>query len=138
MSEPANAANHSHVARTQRQQSDLRVSVVELKHAGGARSGTSTDCCPSDLLSERFRSRGCRALERLLVTALDRVDSAEVSTSPSLRTDAWLLAAATGFAAAVLIHGFDHARRGADSVGRDVFWIGTAAIVVEGGLVVLA
>jgi hypothetical protein len=53
-------------------------------------------------------------------------------------TDARLAAAATFFAAAVLIHGADHVRRGIDSVGRDVFWAGTSAIALEVGLVVLA
>lgn len=38
---------------------------------------------------------------------------------------------------AVLIHGADHARRGTDSVGSDVFWLGTAAIVIEVALVIL-
>lgn len=53
------------------------------------------------------------------------------------RTDAWLAAAATGFAIAVLVHNSDHLRRGADSVNLDVFWIGTSAIALEITLVVL-
>jgi hypothetical protein len=48
-----------------------------------------------------------------------------------------LAAAATFFAVAVLIHNSDHTRRGADSVNLDVFWIGTSAILLEVGLVVL-
>jgi len=54
------------------------------------------------------------------------------------RDDRLLLGAATFFAVAVLIHNSDHARRGANSVGRDVFWIGTAAIAIEVGVVVFA
>lgn len=45
--------------------------------------------------------------------------------------------AATFFAAAVVVHGLDHARRGADSLRLDVFWAGTAAIALEVGVVVL-
>jgi hypothetical protein len=48
-----------------------------------------------------------------------------------------LLWAAALFTFAVLVHGADHVRRGADSVGRDVFWVGTAALVLEVGVVVL-
>ena len=54
------------------------------------------------------------------------------------RGDNWLVLAATFFAAAVLIHGADHARRGAGAVSRDVFWAGTAALLLEVALVVLA
>ncbi|MEY2404788.1 MAG: hypothetical protein QOD38_2339 [Acidimicrobiaceae bacterium] len=54
-----------------------------------------------------------------------------------VRTDAWLPAAATFFAVAVLIHNSDHLRRGADAVNLDVFWIGTSAIALEVALVVL-
>ena len=56
---------------------------------------------------------------------------------PGIRTDAWLAGAATVFAVAVLIHNSDHLRRGADSVNLDVFWIGTSAMFLEVGLVVL-
>ncbi len=45
--------------------------------------------------------------------------------------------AATFFALAVLIHNTDHLRRGGDSVTADVFWLGTAAIAIEVGVVVL-
>lgn len=48
-----------------------------------------------------------------------------------------LVAAATLFTLAVLVHNADHARRGADSVSKDVFWIGTAAIALEVAVVVL-
>lgn len=61
--------------------------------------------------------------------------SAEAGTR---RDDQLLVWAATFFAAAVLVHGMDHARRGADSLSLDVFWAGTAAITVEVGVVVLA
>ena len=45
--------------------------------------------------------------------------------------------AATLFTLAVLIHNFDHLRRGGDSVTTDVFAIGTAAIVVEVAVVMI-
>jgi hypothetical protein len=54
------------------------------------------------------------------------------------RGDRMLFWAAAFFAAAVLIHNSDHVRRGVDSVGRDVFWAGTSAIILEVGVVVLA
>jgi hypothetical protein len=54
------------------------------------------------------------------------------------RGDQLLLWAATFFTVAVLVHNGDHLRRGVDSVGRDVFWVGTAGILVEVGIVVLA
>jgi hypothetical protein len=66
------------------------------------------------------------------VTTVDSVDRTE------LRTDLWLTAAATFFAAAVLIHNSDHVRRGADAVSNDVFWVGTSSILLEVALVVLA
>lgn len=43
--------------------------------------------------------------------------------------------AATLFTLAVLVHNFDHVRRGVDAVQSSVFWTGTAAIVVEVGVV---
>jgi hypothetical protein len=51
--------------------------------------------------------------------------------------DRRLLAAATFFTAVVLFHGFDHLRRGVDTIHRDVFWAGTAAMPLEVGIVVL-
>lgn len=45
--------------------------------------------------------------------------------------------AAIGFAVAVLIHNADHARRGGDSVTSDVFWIGSASILLEIAVVVM-
>jgi hypothetical protein len=51
--------------------------------------------------------------------------------------DRWLRWAATFFAVAVLLHNGDHARRGGDSVGTDLFWVGLLGILVEVGIVVL-
>jgi hypothetical protein len=62
----------------------------------------------------------------------------DLVAAPADRGDRLLLAAATLFAAAVLIHNSDHLRRGVDSVSRQVFWVGTAGIVIEVGVVVLA
>ena len=56
----------------------------------------------------------------------------------TVRDDRRLMWSATFFALVVLIHGADHARRGANALHRDVFWLGTSAIVLEVGLVVLA
>jgi hypothetical protein len=41
------------------------------------------------------------------------------------------------FTVAVIIHNGDHLRRGVDTLTTDVFWVGTAGIVLEVGLVVL-
>jgi hypothetical protein len=49
-----------------------------------------------------------------------------------------LVAAATLFSVAVLIHNFDHLRRGGSSVSAGVFWLGSLAIINEVGVVVLA
>jgi hypothetical protein len=51
--------------------------------------------------------------------------------------DRLLLAAGTLFTIAVVVHNSDHLRRGIDSVERDVFWVGTAGILIEVGIVVL-
>ena len=51
--------------------------------------------------------------------------------------DRRLLTAATLFTAVVLFHGFDHLRRGVDTIDRDVFWAGASAMVLEVGVVVL-
>lgn len=48
-----------------------------------------------------------------------------------------LAVAATFFAAVVLLHNFDHVRRGADTAGLDVLVVGTGAIVLEIAVVVL-
>jgi uncharacterized membrane protein YgdD (TMEM256/DUF423 family) len=68
----------------------------------------------------------------ILVQTLDVVDRAD------LRTDRWLVVAAAFFTVAVLVHNSDHLRRGVDAVSKDVFWVGTASIIGEVGLVVLA
>jgi hypothetical protein len=51
--------------------------------------------------------------------------------------DRWLRWSATLFAAAVLFHNGDHARRGAYSVSADLFWVGLLGIAVEVGIVVV-
>lgn len=48
-----------------------------------------------------------------------------------------LVRAGALFAGAVLIHNFDHVRRGADAVNVDVYVAGTAAIVLEVAVVLL-
>lgn len=55
------------------------------------------------------------------------------ATGTSERTVAWarLRAAAAVFTLAVLVHNFDHVRRGVDTLSKDVFWAGTAALIVE-------
>ena len=67
---------------------------------------------------------------------------AATSAAPAARRevtlDGLLFGAAAFFAVAVLVHNSDHLRRGADAVKLDVFWIGSAAIFLEVGLVVLA
>ena len=60
----------------------------------------------------------------------------ETLTRPRTGT-APLHAAATFFAVAVLVHNGDHLRRGGDSVSGDVFWLGSAAILLEILVVVL-
>lgn len=52
-------------------------------------------------------------------------------------TDTVLVAAATLFTVAVLVHNADHLRRGGAAVSPDVFWIGTLAILNEVGVVLL-
>ena len=58
-------------------------------------------------------------------------------TDTSQRADQVLLWAAYLFTTAVIVHNSDHLRRGVDSIDRAVFWIGTASIVLEVGVVVL-
>jgi len=53
------------------------------------------------------------------------------------RADQLLVRTVTFFAVAVLLHNSDHLRRGIDSVSRDVFVVGSSAIVLEIGIVVL-
>jgi hypothetical protein len=51
--------------------------------------------------------------------------------SPDARADRMLRIATVVFALAVLVHNGDHLRRGGDSVSAQVFWVGSAAILVE-------
>ena len=60
------------------------------------------------------------------------------STRVRDRSDQLLLWASALFTFAVIVHGFDHARRGADSISTDVLVAGTLAVVPEVGVVVLA
>ena len=46
--------------------------------------------------------------------------------------------ATAAFALAVVLHNFDHVRRGADTIEADVFWAGTLAVAVEGAVVLWA
>ena len=60
-------------------------------------------------------------------------------TAVSKRIDqVWLVRAAGLFTVAVLVHNFDHTRRGSGSVDTDVAVAGTLAIFVEVGVVLLA
>lgn len=63
----------------------------------------------------------------------------ESSTSPASgrASENALVVAATFFAAVVLLHNFDHVRRGADTAPLDVLVVGTGAIVLEIAVVVL-
>jgi hypothetical protein len=60
-----------------------------------------------------------------------------LAARPRATRTAPLRRAATFFALAVLIHNADHLRRGGDSVSADVFWLGSAAIMLEVAVVVL-
>jgi hypothetical protein len=61
-----------------------------------------------------------------------------IANAESRRTDErWLRIAAIVFTAAVLVHNGDHLRRGGDSVSAQVFWVGSAAILVEVAVVLL-
>lgn len=72
-----------------------------------------------------------------LVTAVESRDArVSASTGFSARADRMLFAAAALFTVAVIVHGADHTRRGADSVAGDVFVAGTLAMVLEVGVVV--
>lgn len=60
-----------------------------------------------------------------------------MSTSRDASFDKLLIWMATLFAITVLVHNFDHLRRGGSSVHSDVFWVGTLAVIDEVGVVVL-
>jgi hypothetical protein len=72
------------------------------------------------------------------VTSVEQSNPATPGATDTWRRgDTWLLRAVGFFAIAVLIHGADHARRGLDSVGKDVLWAGIAAAALEVIVVVL-
>lgn len=58
--------------------------------------------------------------------------------SPLTDDDGRLLAVASIFTVAVVLHGLDHLRRGVDAVSLQVFWAGTLAMTIEIAVVVLA
>jgi len=60
-----------------------------------------------------------------------------VGTRRAVGSDQLLRAAAVAFALAVVLHNGDHLRRGGDSVTAQVFWLGSAAILLEVGVVAL-
>src|SRR4051812_16898859 len=64
-------------------------------------------------------------------------DAAITSHAAEQVATARLPAAAVFFTVAVLFHNSDHLRRGGDSVASDVFWLGSAAIILEIGVVLL-
>jgi hypothetical protein len=72
----------------------------------------------------------------VLVITVERTETTRRTSAD--RGDQLLLWAASFFTLAVLLHNGDHLRRGADAVSRDVFWVGTAGVFVEVGIVVLA
>ena len=61
-----------------------------------------------------------------------------MATSTADRDDRLLLGAVAFFTVAVILHGADHARRGFDVLSGQVYWLATAAMVLEVGVVVLA
>ena len=71
------------------------------------------------------------------MVTVQRSVPAAIPRSKAAAGDRMLLPAATFFVIAVLVHGADHLRRGADNLDADVFWLGTAAIPLEIGVVVL-
>ena len=70
-----------------------------------------------------------------MVQALSAHERGEPVSRPT--ADRWLQIAAIVFTVAVLAHNGDHLRRGGDSVSAQVFWVGSAAIVVEVAAVLL-
>ena len=75
----------------------------------------------------------CRTIILMALTAT----TAQPATAAGEQTDRWLLWAAVAFTIVVLLHNSDHARRGTDSLNRDVFWLGTSSIAIEIAVVVL-
>jgi hypothetical protein len=60
-----------------------------------------------------------------------------LETRRSVRSDHLLQVAAGAFAVAVVLHNADHLRRGGGSVSAQVFWLGSAAILLEVGVVAI-
>jgi hypothetical protein len=60
-----------------------------------------------------------------------------IETRRGAGADRLLHFAAIAFAAAVVLHNGDHLRRGGDSVSAEVFWLGSAAIILEVAVVAL-
>jgi hypothetical protein len=58
-------------------------------------------------------------------------------TRRAVETEQLLRVAAVAFAIAVVLHNSDHLRRGGDAVSTQVFWLGSAAILLEVGVVAL-
>lgn len=69
--------------------------------------------------------------------ATARPETSARRSGPGDVGDRWLARAAVLFTVAVIVHNSDHLRRGVDTLSTDVFWVGTAGIVIEVGLVVL-
>src|SRR5260370_42423554 len=64
------------------------------------------------------------------------MQTVDVVGRTKLRTDRWLVAAATFFTVAVLVHNSDHLRRGGGAVSKDALLGGTSPITLACGLVV--
>lgn len=65
------------------------------------------------------------------------MSDATVDARQRIGIDQLLRVAAIAFALAVVLHNGDHLRRGGDSVSAQVFWLGSAAILLEVGVVAL-
>src|SRR5689334_2692721 len=65
------------------------------------------------------------------------MSDATVEVRRTIAGDRLLRLAAIAFAVAVVLHNGDHLRRGGSSVTAQVFWLGSAAIVLEVGVVAL-
>lgn len=73
----------------------------------------------------------------ILVDTVDRLPSPAAERVEDASADRTLEAVAALFTGAILIHGADHARRGADGISGDVFWAGTSAVGLQSFVVVL-
>src|SRR4051812_7519131 len=74
---------------------------------------------------------------RDFVSSEGRMPVVTSTITTDTRLDQRLRLSACCFAVAVLVHNFDHVRRGADGINLDVFWAGTLALTVEVGVVLL-